>query len=72
MNLPAAKSAAAPAAVALCIEVWNIRTGAPEVGSAGEYHDKLVKVQGKWYFAQREIRGSMSSAPRAPAAAPRQ
>ena len=53
------------------IEVWNIRSGSPEVGSAGEYHDKLVKKNGKWYFASREIRGTMSSAPaRPPAAAP--
>ena len=54
------------------IEVWNIRSGSPEIGSAGEYHDRFVKQNGKWYFASREIRGTMSSAsatPRAPAGA---
>lgn len=29
---------------------------------AGEYHDKLVKRDGRWYFQQREIRGTMSVA----------
>jgi uncharacterized protein (TIGR02246 family) len=51
------------------IEVWNIRTGSPEVGGAGEYHDRLVKQNGKWQFQHREIRGTMSVARAAPAAA---
>jgi hypothetical protein len=51
------------------VEVWNIRDGTPEVGGAGEYHDKLIKQNGKWYFQRREIVGTMSTA-RAPAPAP--
>jgi hypothetical protein len=53
------------------VEVWNIRTGSPEVGGAGEYHDKLTKQNGKWYFQRREILNTMSVARSAPEA-PRQ
>jgi uncharacterized protein (TIGR02246 family) len=49
------------------VEVWNIRTGSPEVGGAGEYHDKLVKRDGRWFFQQREIRGTISIPRAAPA-----
>jgi hypothetical protein len=42
------------------IEVWNIRSGAAEVGAAGEYHDRLVKQDGRWYFQHRTLLSTMT------------
>lgn len=54
------------------VEVWNIRDGVPEVGDAGEYHDQLVKIDGHWYFARREIRSTMTALRAAPSSTPRE
>ena len=45
------------------IEVWNIRDGAAEVGAAGEYHDMLVKQDGRWYFQHRTLLSTMTAGP---------
>jgi hypothetical protein len=45
------------------IEVWNIRDGAAEVGAAGEYHDALVKLDGRWYFQHRTLLSTMTAGP---------
>ena len=43
------------------IAVRNGATGAPEIVAGGEYIDKLVKVNGRWYFARRDIHATVPS-----------
>ncbi len=47
------------------VAVRNGPDGAPMIVAGGEYIDKLVKTDGRWYFARRDIHATVPSAPTA-------